>query len=1479
MFPHQVEFPKFVPDQLLTSSDLNNMFGYLDEQNRLTRTNLIGIGIVCGLQLKINAALTDVVITKGCGVTSAGYLITFKGNEAFPYKKYKKYEVETPRVYDKFYKTVGPDKVPMEVWELRNTATDADWLDLGPSFLSDKVILLFVELKEEDNKNCDPNSCDDKGINVTVSFLPMVVSKADADLLIGTTGGSSGINTYTTLPEMRMKRWDVPNTAPVYSQEIFEGYFKLLDKPFIDKVESTLGNIYAVFGATVAPSYTSNPFQGLSEKLKFLYDGSISVNQLIHLQYYYDFFSDLFLAYQEFRKAGTLVLSTCCPDEDLFPRHLLLGEASPSATSGLSAYRHHFIHSPLFDQKGMLPDLWSLFMRLKLMVDQLFMPPVSGGNGREDSFLRITPSRLWDVPLSVKAIPYYYRVNVGTDPLYRYWNAQRTLLNDATRNLSYHSPRYNAVDDFVTNPLHYDLEPYNFLRVEGIVGKPYVHVLKQVKQQIQKNRLPIDIIALSTDLGAVLNRNEAANKRDATGMLEMLCHFQDLESMYDSLKSEILCELCKELKYYYDFTLALFANVIRKQTIAGEVSQVPLFDVCSKGYVIKGRSLGMMIEFLYRKGLTDETLTIESFFEALGLTVDDVNNDDVPDGLNTQMTTLYMVLLNFFRIPLGIIRLSTLLTDDLDEFDEKAYCNASEKLGEYAKSLKAIFGILTANQKADLATGGKKTNPDGATTTQPAGTSTNSTGTETQVRVNALASNRVLANLAATGNGLATILLLIFMIEDFMDHLDELIYSCRCGALRSLKRDFLSRYLAVSRLRQFGYFTKMHPGIQHKAGVPIGGTFIVVYHSRKRRVVRNPTVGIRGFAEAPKSENKIRSVANGTASMRRTTQVGGVVMDESNAPILGASLTVAETGEGITTNAQGIFKFASSVVPYTLIVEAAGFEGYEEVKTDDDTKIQIRLGTFEGNALDEISPGIVIADFYLPYRCCSDCPPIQYIINDKTPTTPTNNGPIANAGPDQEITLPTSQVTLNGSGSSDADGTITSFQWTKLSGPSDPTFATQASSQTDVSNLKEGVYLIELTVTDNGGSIARDTVQVTVNPPPPPENKNPIAEAGPDQTVTFVASTATSVILDGSQSKDEDGTIVAFSWSQVSGPSTVNIASSTLAQTPALGFQQLGVYVFQLLVTDNQGATGQDTVTITLTPRTNQPPLANAGNDQTVTLSPANNIVTLNGGSSSDPDGDTLSFQWKWLSGPTTPTITDPTKVQTTVSGFTSGKYEFALTVDDGKGGVAGDTVSVSVIFQEQPPKSCGPLADIVAAIDEQNSYPNDLPKFHESFQYYEEVMAYFKELGTIQGESSDKHLEFFSNPFKDQSTPELIIKWLTELQKFILEGGDLRKVALLFYRILNLLSMYIVCIQKEDFDVAKVPMNRVFAVIQSHLKAWGPQVEAGAFDAESMEWLKRMAEDVKKEAGRVSQNGESSTKTKYFKVLQTILSLLEAML
>ncbi len=95
-----------------------------------------------------------------------------------------------------------------------------------------------------------------------------------------------------------------------------------------------------------------------------------------------------------------------------------------------------------------------------------------------------------------------------------------------------------------------------------------------------------------------------------------------------------------------------------------------------------------------------------------------------------------------------------------------------------------------------------------------------------------------------------------------------------------------------------------------------------------------------------------------------------------------------------------------------------------------------------------------------------------------------NKPPVANAGPDQTITLPVNTATLNGGGSSDPDNNIRTFSWTKVSGPPSLTIANATVVQTQVSNLVEGVYQFELKVIDAGGLFHRDTLQVTVNPDP-----------------------------------------------------------------------------------------------------------------------------------------------------------------------------------------------------------------------------------------------------------------------------------------------------------------------------------------------------------------------------------------------------------
>ncbi|MCU0335410.1 MAG: right-handed parallel beta-helix repeat-containing protein [Chitinophagaceae bacterium] len=93
-----------------------------------------------------------------------------------------------------------------------------------------------------------------------------------------------------------------------------------------------------------------------------------------------------------------------------------------------------------------------------------------------------------------------------------------------------------------------------------------------------------------------------------------------------------------------------------------------------------------------------------------------------------------------------------------------------------------------------------------------------------------------------------------------------------------------------------------------------------------------------------------------------------------------------------------------------------------------------------------------------------------------------NQAPVADAGRDTLIVQPASTVTLQAA-AIDSDGTISTWRWTRVAGPTVGTIATATAARTNVTGLTTiGVYLYELTVTDNAGATARDTVRVTVNP-------------------------------------------------------------------------------------------------------------------------------------------------------------------------------------------------------------------------------------------------------------------------------------------------------------------------------------------------------------------------------------------------------------
>jgi len=287
-----------------------------------------------------------------------------------------------------------------------------------------------------------------------------------------------------------------------------------------------------------------------------------------------------------------------------------------------------------------------------------------------------------------------------------------------------------------------------------------------------------------------------------------------------------------------------------------------------------------------------------------------------------------------------------------------------------------------------------------------------------------------------------------------------------------------------------------------------------------------------------------------------------------------------------------------------------------------------------------------------------------------------NIAPVANAGSPQTVTSGTT-VTLNGAASGDADGSIAIYSWTQTGGPG-VTLINPGTSQPDF--IAPTVNLVttlsfSLIVTDNRGTASTAaTVSVTVNPAP---NILPIANAGPPQGVTAGATVA----LNGTASSDPDGSISFYSWMQTSGIAvTLNNANMAQPFFTAPPVAAATTLTFSLVVTDNRGGfSTASTVSISVNPGANVAPTANAGPNQTIG---SGVTVTLNGTSSSDPDGTIDDYAWSQTAGTavtlSNAAISQPSFTAPTVGTATT--LTFSLVVTDNRAATSNpSTVNVTV--------------------------------------------------------------------------------------------------------------------------------------------------------------------------------------------------------
>ena len=186
------QYRRFAKNQVLTEAHLNQVLDYFDDQDRLSRICLTGVGIVCGFKVSCNEA-GELEITQGTGVTTDGDLFhLYKLDEELggkiidieklTYTHYRVYENDKSPYTPFFYQ--GENQIAL--FEALTEEGDEDTFPLSELeaneglTVKDAVVLLYLETYEKEQDLCVSLTCDNQGLEIIGNYKVLLVSKPNA---------------------------------------------------------------------------------------------------------------------------------------------------------------------------------------------------------------------------------------------------------------------------------------------------------------------------------------------------------------------------------------------------------------------------------------------------------------------------------------------------------------------------------------------------------------------------------------------------------------------------------------------------------------------------------------------------------------------------------------------------------------------------------------------------------------------------------------------------------------------------------------------------------------------------------------------------------------------------------------------------------------------------------------------------------------------------------------------------------------------------------------------------------------------------------------------------------------------------------------------------------------------------------------------------------------------------------------------------
>jgi len=767
-------YHRFVDNQVLTNDQLNEVLDHINFQDKLTRTGLVGVGIVCGLELQTTA--TTINLGRGIAVTTDGDLL--KKDDTI-YRGFKAFKDEQVK-YGHFLEN---DKT-LELYELEENTAPSDVLALSQfmartGIAKDRMVaLLYLEnfLKEEED--CSPIDCDAQGREVAYNLRVLVTSIDAAKKIAEKDSIFNGLLTSTEN--------DVLNK---------------IDKYLPKRVVVNSGNTAAI--GNLKNSYAVQ-FDGLFNRIVQLGEMSIfrslsnasgldltrPITKLnahdLNFQYVYDFYKDLATAYNELLIAVREQYTLCCPDALAFPKHVLLGEVFNSPTY----LRHRFYPSPLHNDRRPLEHLRQLFMRIMQMIKHFLVT--------SQNDLRITPSKNSDHPLGQRALPFYYNLSKAND--FREMLASWQIGSNESP-LNYYKAGYPSSN---FEPLDYCLDGHDFYRIEGHVGQEVTEVVKDLQNKRTQKGLAFDIMPIAIGVAA----DEATLDYEKYNM-----HFEDLQVILQAWNEEQKCLISSSSKFLTRFSavdkgLHLDYGILATATPVTPVNPVDLSATVSAAEILRAAQPMSFTNFRVAGSATAAVFAGQKMAKSKTNTV-----LDTMDKSEGSLGGLYVK--------------DILASDGGSDFQVKIEGVLKDVIKDWEQEFQVAVAKIPSNLLGKL-----KVSEDNKLIDIEDFTEANLLkyidALNAQCKSAQQAKKDLQAQVSKANSGLKD----AAYLENYFFVLNRIIASCcLVERVKVLYEKILERKKELLEKMVLKEYVKAHPGAEHKAGVERGGTFVVLYYS------------------------------------------------------------------------------------------------------------------------------------------------------------------------------------------------------------------------------------------------------------------------------------------------------------------------------------------------------------------------------------------------------------------------------------------------------------------------------------------------------------------------------------------------------------------------------------------------------------------------------------------------------------------------